>query len=252
MSNQDSESTLHLEQVSLLANLGSDLLLQNISFKVRSGEKIGIIGTSGAGKTSLLRLLNNLVSPHEGQIYLQNVRLEQLVPVALRRRIVLVNQEPKLLGMRVIDALSYPLRLQNISQPEIRNRVDSYASLLRLPSEWMSKTELQLSLGQRQLVAIARGLMMQPEIILLDEPTSALDVGTASNLLAVLRELNQSQNLTILLVTHQLELLQGFCDRLLLLNQGFLEEDIPATASNCQRLSQKILELQTRQEQDWL
>ncbi|MEM9506623.1 MAG: ATP-binding cassette domain-containing protein [Cyanobacteria bacterium P01_E01_bin.35] len=252
MSNQDISSVLRLDQVSLLANLSSDLLLKNISFEVQSGEIIGIIGTSGAGKTSLLRLLNNLVSPHEGTIYLHNSQVERLMPVQLRRRIVLVNQEPKLLGMRVIDALSYPLKLQNLSEPEIRTRIDSWSNLLHLPSEWFDKNELQLSVGQRQLIAIARALIVQPEIILLDEPTSALDIGIANHLLAVLKDLNQSQNLTIMIVNHQLELIQGFCDRILFLNKGFLEEDVPATKSNWQRFQQKILQMQTCQEQDWL
>ena len=161
-------------------------------------------------------------------------------------------QEPKLLGMKVIDALSYPLTLQQLPESEIRTQIDIWTDLLRIPTEWLNKTELQLSLGQRQLVAIARALIMQPEVILLDEPTSALDVGMANYLLTVLTDLNQSQNLTIMIVNHQLELIQEFCDRLLLLNQGILEEDVPATELNWQRLRQKILQLQKHQEQEWL
>jgi D-methionine transport system ATP-binding protein len=164
----------------------------------------------------------------------------------------LAAQEPKLLGMNVIDALSYPLKLQQLPESEIRAQIDIWTNLLRIPAEWSNKTELQLSLGQRQLVAIARALMMQPEVILLDEPTSALDLGMANYLLTVLNDLNQSQNLTIMIVNHQLELIQGFCDRLLFSNQGILEEDVPATELNWRRLRQKIFQLQTHQEQDWL
>ena len=252
MNNQSIAPILHLEHVSVPATVGSDLLLQDISFKIQSGEIVGIIGGSGAGKTSLLRLLNRLISPCQGEIYIHNIPVEQLTPVQLRRKIILAAQEPKLLGMKVIDALSYPLQLQQLPESEISAQIDIWTDLLRIPTEWLNKTELQLSLGQRQLVAIARALIMQPEVILLDEPTSALDVGMANYLLTVLNDLNQSQNLTIMIVNHQLELIQEFCDRLLLLNQGILEEDVPATELNWQRLRQKILQLQKHQEQEWL
>ena len=251
MENQNLLPILHLEQVSLPATLGSDLLLRNISFKIGQGEKVGIIGASGAGKTSLLKLLNQLVSHSEGEIYLENISLKQLTAIELRRKIILIPQEPKLLGMKVKYALEYPLKLQQLSNLEIQTRLDRWTNLLRIPSEWFEKTELQLSLGQRQLVTIARGLMMQPQIILLDEPTSALDLGLATHLLRVLNELNQAQNLTIIMVNHQLDLIQGFCDRLIFLNQGILAADVAATESNWQKLRHEILEIQHRQSQDW-
>lgn len=251
MRNQSLAPILHLEQVSLQETVGSNWLLQNISFTIQPGEIVGIIGASGAGKTSLLRLLNRLVSPDKGEIYIQDIPVVQLPPTTLRHRIVLAAQEPKLLGMKVIDALSYPLKLQQLPDSEIQTRIDTWTNLLRIPTEWYYKTELQLSLGQRQLVAIARALIMQPEVILLDEPTSALDAGLANYLLGVLQDLNQSQNLTIIMVNHQLELIKEFCDRFICLNQGVLEEDVTANELNWQRLRQKILQLQTRQQEDW-
>jgi D-methionine transport system ATP-binding protein len=243
---------LRLEQVSLQANVGMDLLLRDLSFAVQPGEIIGIVGASGSGKTSLLRLLNGLVSPSQGKIYLEELPVEQYAPVELRRRLVLAPQEPKLLGMKVMDALVYPLQLQRLPELEIRAQVDIWSDLLRIPSEWLGKTELQLSLGQRQLLAIARALMMKPQVILLDEPTSALDVGTASHLLQVLKKLNQEQNLTIMMVNHQLELIQDFGDRLLLLNQGNILADLPGTKANWQTVSQTILQLRSQEAADWL
>lgn len=252
MSDRNPIPVLRLEQVTLQATIGADLLLRDISFEVQPGEIVDIVGASGSGKTSLLRLLNGLVSPSQGKIYFAELAVEQYTPVELRRRLVLTPQEPKLLGMKVIDALAYPLQLQQLSESEIRAQIDTWLDLLRIPAEWLMKTELQLSLGQRQLVAIARALMMKPQVILLDEPTSALDVGTATYLLKVLEKLNREQNLTIIMVNHQLELIQDFGDRLLLLNQGNLLADLPATTANWQQASQKIFQLRSEEAQEWL
>lgn len=250
MSDRQIVPVLRLERVSLQASVGSDYLLQDVSLEIQPGEKIGVIGASGAGKTSLLRLLNRLVSPNEGTIYVDGTLAKNFPPVRLRRQIVLVTQESKLLGMTVDEALSYPLRLQQLPETEIRARIDTWTNLLRIPDEWLAKTELQLSVGQRQLVAIARALILQPRVILLDEPTSALDVGLSAHLLAVLNKLNQTQNLTIIMVNHQLGLIQNFCDRLVLLERGIVAEDLPATESNWHNLSQKMLQSQ-QQESDW-
>ncbi len=244
-------SILRLEQVNLQASLGSSYLLQDISFNIPSGAKVAVVGASGAGKTSLLRLLNRLVSPSQGKIYLNGLAIKQLEIIQLRRLIVLVPQEPKLLGMKVADALSYPLQLQKLPELQIRQRLNTWTNLLHIPTQWLDRTELQLSLGQRQLIAIARALVMQPQVLLLDEPTSALDIGTANHLLRVLEELNQSQNLTIIMVNHQLELIKNFGDRLLYLNAGKLELDIPSTVDNWQRIEQKLIQLKTEQEQEW-
>lgn len=252
MSDRNPIPVLRLEQVTLQATIGADLLLRDISFEVQPGEIVDIVGASGSGKTSLLRLLNGLVSPSQGKIYFAELAVEQYTPVELRRRLILAPQEPKLLGMKVIDALAYPLKLQQLSESEIRAQIDTWLDLLRIPAEWLMKTELQLSLGQRQLVAIARALIMKPQVILLDEPTSALDVGTATYLLKVLEKLNREQNLTIIMVNHQLELIQDFGDRLLLLNQGSLLADLPATTANWQKVSQKIFQLRSEEAQDWL
>jgi D-methionine transport system ATP-binding protein len=250
-SHRPSNPLLRLEQVHLQAAVGIDLLLRDISFEVKPQEIVGIVGASGSGKTSLLRLINGLVSPSQGKIKLEELPVENYTPVELRRRLVLTPQEPKLLGMKVIDALSYPLQLQHLSASEIQTQVDTWINLLHIPTEWLGKTELQLSLGQRQLVAIARSLMMKPQVILLDEPTSALDIGTATFLLKILKKLNQEQKLTIIMVNHQLELIQDFCDRLLLLHQGNLVEDLPGTKANWQKVSQKIHQLRSQEAQEW-
>lgn len=251
MSHRLSQSILRLEKVSLQATIGADYLVRDISFEIKAGEKVAIIGTSGAGKTSLLRLLNRLTTPQQGKIYFQNALADKFTAIELRRRIILVSQEPKLLGMKAIDALGYPLRLQRLSEAEISQRIDTWSDLLGIAQEWLLKTELQLSLGQRQLIAIARALVMSPEILLLDEPTSALDLGTTTRVLRVLTELNQSQNLTIVTVSHQLKSIENFCDRILYLNRGKLEADLPASKTNWQQLADKLVESKSQEEREW-
>lgn len=251
MSDRHLTPILCLKQVDLKSGIGSDYLLQNISFDIHPGEKVAVVGSSGAGKTSLLRLLNRLVSPSRGNIYLGDASAKQLTTIQLRRMMVLVAQEPKLLNMKVGDALSYPLELQQLSKLEIRQRIDTWANRLHISDQWLNKTELQLSLGQRQLVAIARALVMEPQILLLDEPTSALDIGTANHLLSVLDEFSQSSNLTLIMVNHQLGLIKNFCDHILYLNSGQLEEDIPATTANWQKIEQKMIQLKIKQDREW-
>ncbi len=251
MGNCQFNSILYLEQVSLAASIGSAFLLQNISFEVDRGEKIAIIGASGAGKTSLLRLLNRLSSPTQGKIYLETISVTQLPVIQLRQQVILVPQEPKLLGMIVKEALVYPLQLQALPTAEINRRLDTWLERLRIPQEWLERSELQLSLGQRQLIAIARALMMQPKILLLDEPTSALDIGTANHLFAVLDRLVREYNLTILMVNHQLELIQNFADRLLYLTAGQLEVDTRNTRDSWQQLRQKLLTAQIESDGEW-
>lgn len=224
---KEQECILSLKSVSLGTKMGNVMLLNNISFDVKKGDLLGIIGASGAGKTTLFRLLNRLIEPSEGTIYFNNKELKNMPSIGLRKQIVLVPQEPKLLGMTVQQALTYPLKLSKLSSREIKLRVGNGISQLQIPEEWLERTELQLSVGQRQLVAIARGLVMQAEILLLDEPTSALDIGKANFLLEVLRELTDNNAITILIISHQLDLLKNYANRVVYLEKGYLiKEDL--------------------------
>ncbi|WP_334906223.1 ABC transporter ATP-binding protein [Nostoc sp.] len=223
-------ATLKLEQVNLFTKLKTQLpgnqqgypILQDISLEVFQGERIAILGPVGAGKTSSLYLLNRLIEPTSGKIYLENQEYHQIPVIQLRQIVTLVLQESKLLGMTVGQALAYPLVLRGLPKQTIQQRVSHWTEQLHIPSEWLGRTEVQLSAGQRQLVAIARALVIQPKILLLDEPTSALDAGTASHLMQVLIQLSETHQTTILMVNHQLELAQMFCTRLLHLQQGRL------------------------------
>ncbi|MDX2253907.1 MAG: ATP-binding cassette domain-containing protein [Pseudanabaenaceae cyanobacterium bins.39] len=206
-------------------------LLQNISLTIAQGSKTGLIGATGSGKTTFLRLLNRLIDPNDGQISLciqGKCSLIGEIPIqTLRRQVMLVPQEPSLLGMAVKDAIAYPLQLQNLTPAAIQERLEVWIDRLQIDRQWLNRKELELSLGQRQWIAIARALVLQPEILLLDEPTSALDRGLSHLLLEVLADLAQGTNpTTIVMINHQLELVQGWCDQLVCFADGLLVGDM--------------------------
>lgn len=214
---------LQLQQIDVVTELGNQYLLQNISLDVFTGERIGIIGASGSGKTTLLRLLNRLSSPTAGQILFEQQPLTDWPVLSLRQQLMLVPQEPKLLGMTVQEALAYPLQLQNLPDQDIASRVQTWRQRLGIPEAWLTSTELQLSVGQRQLVSLARACVTEPKLCLLDEPTSALDPGTIDRVIKALT----ASTMTLVIASHQYEFLNQICDRILWLNQGKLILDAP-------------------------
>ncbi len=242
---------LRLERVSLSGSVGSHYLLKDISFEVCKGDRIAIIGPSGAGKTSLLRLLNRLSEPTAGSIYLENQDYRQIPVIQLRQQVTLVSQESKLLGMTVQEALEYGLVLRGLPRSQIRQRLLHWIEQLNIPTEWLERTEVQLSVGQRQLVAITRALVIQPKILLLDEPTSALDAGRASHLLQVLTQLATNSHITILMVNHQLELAQQFCTRVLHLQHGELIQDTPSETLDWNKLRETLIQAEIQAAEEW-
>ena len=246
---------LRLKQVSLVTSgrgpITGTPILTDISFEVFQGDRVALIGPSGAGKTSLLRLLNRLSEPTAGSIYLENQDYQKIPVLQLRRQVMLVPQEPKLLGMTVQQALAYPLTLQQLPQRQIQERLDACREQLHIPGEWLERTELQLSVGQRQLVVIARALVIQPKILLLDEPTSALDAGLASHVLSVLADLAVKDKMAILMVNHQLDMAQLFCTRVLYLQGGQLLQDAPVAQIDWKQLRENLVKTSEQASQDW-
>lgn len=226
-------------------------LVKELSLGIAAGDRIAIVGASGGGKTSLLRLLNRLSEPTSGTLYWQGRPYATIPVLQLRQQVVLVLQESKLLGMTVQEALAYPLQLRGLSKQAIQQRLGEWTERLRIPSNWLDRTELQLSIGQRQLVAIARALATQPQVILMDEPTSALDVGRSDVVLSVLADLARSQQLTVLMVTHQLEVAQQFCSRLLYLQDGMLQQDAPVAAVDWVGLRTRLIEAEHQHQDEW-
>jgi D-methionine transport system ATP-binding protein len=233
------------------ASAGIVEILKDISFAIEPGDFVALVGPSGSGKTSLLRLMNRLIEANTGTIYYQGQDIRQLPVVALRRQIALANQESRLLGMTVKEALSYPLRLQKRSPAEITAAVEQWCERLGIHSDWMGRHEANLSLGQRQRVAIARTLISEPTILLLDEPTSSQDVGYSEFLLARLADWTAAGTLTVIMANHQIDVAAHHVNRLLHLEDGKLIADLPAREVNWVQLRQTLVESVQQAEAEW-
>lgn len=242
---------LRLDHVTLVARVGSHVLLQDVSFDVFEGDRLAIVGPTGAGKTSLLRVMNRLSEVSQGKIFFENQDICHIPVLQLRRHITLVPQESKLLGMTVRQALEYPLHLRNLPRQTIQQRIMTYIEQLRIPEDWLERTEVQLSVGQRQWVAIARALIIQPKIVLLDEPTSALDAGRSNYLIHVLTEIAQTQHTTVVMVNHQLDVAEHFATRVLYLQQGKLLHDSLNDRVDWAELKQNLVDAETMAAEEW-
>jgi D-methionine transport system ATP-binding protein len=226
-------------------------LLTDISFSLAAGESITLTGATGAGKSTLFRLINRLSEPTAGQILLEGTNYQTIAPIALRRRVMLVSQEPKLLGLKVREALAYPLQLQSLDPALIKQRIVTITEQFQIPTDWFDRTELQLSAGQKQLVSIARGVITQPQVLLLDEPIANLDFITAERVLTTLDRIIKSQQMGIIIVNHQLELAAKLSERLLYLKDGKLLFDRASASINWQDIQQQIRETERQSIAEW-
>lgn len=186
-----------------------------------------MIGTSGAGKSTLIRCVNLLEKPNEGKVIVDNVELTKLSEAQLtleRRKIAMIFQHFNLLSSRtVFDNVAFPLELEGKSKSEINQKVDSLLELVGL-KEKAKDYPANLSGGQKQRVAIARALANDPKVLLCDEATSALDPATTKSILQLLKSINQKLNLTILLITHEMEVIKSICDKVAVIDNGQLVE----------------------------
>lgn len=226
-------------------------LLTDISFSLAQGESIALTGITGAGKSTLLRLLSRLSEPTTGQILLNGDNYKNISPITLRQRVMLVSQEPKLLGMKVRESLAYPLQLQSIGIEEIKQRIVTITEQFEIPTAWFDRTELQLSAGQKQIVSIARGVITQPQVLLLDEPIANLDFTTAERVLNTLNNIVRSQQMGTIVVNHQLELISRFSDRLLYLQDGKLLINEVSESVDWQNIRQQIRTSEDRSIAEW-
>ncbi len=201
--------------------------LSDVSLRVPQGTIFGIIGTSGAGKSTLIRCINLLERPTSGEIVVDGTDLLKLSNRELakeRRQIGMIFQHFNLLSSRtVFDNIAFPLELAKFPKDAIKQRVNELLGLVGL-IEKSNEYPANLSGGQKQRVAIARTLANNPKVLLCDEATSALDPATTRSILELLKDINKRLNITILLITHQMEVVRAICDRVGVISHGKLVE----------------------------
>ncbi len=197
-------------------------LLKDLSFGLAAGECLSIVGPSGAGKTTLLRLLVRLEEPTQGQIFLEETPLSAWPIQSLRQRLTLVFQEGRLFAGSVRENLAYGLQLRGWPQAKLELQLSESAVQAGLPPEWLDRPVEQLSGGQRQQVALARALCVEPALLLLDEPTANLDSQKAAQLIEMLAQLSQQRSMAVILTTHQRQWVSQLGGRALLLQAGQL------------------------------
>ena len=201
--------------------------LDNVSLHVPKGQICGVIGASGAGKSTLIRCVNLLERPTHGAVIIDDVDLTQLSDAELvktRRQIGMIFQHFNLLTSRtVFENVALPLELENKSKAEIQEKTTALLALVGL-SDKHNVYPANLSGGQKQRVAIARALASDPKVLLCDEATSALDPATTQSILKLLKEINRTLGITILLITHEMEVVKRICDQVAVIDKGRLIE----------------------------
>jgi len=217
----------HLQLQGIHKRYGGVSALDAIDLEVRRGEVFGIIGRSGAGKSSLLRLLNRLEAPSAGQVLIdgQDIAGLQGKPLqALRRNVAMIFQHFNLLANRTVgENVELPLRMAGVPRAQRTAKAQALLQLVGLAGR-AGDYPAQLSGGQKQRVGIARALVLQPQILLCDEATSALDPQSTQSVLELLRDINQRLGLTIVLITHEMQVIRDLCDRVAVLEQGRIVE----------------------------
>lgn len=210
---------------------GSDLkveALKHVSFSVEKGEIFGIIGLSGAGKSTLVRCLNLLEKPTSGEVIVQGKELMSLSEKELRQarqKIGMIFQHFNLLMQNTcLDNVAFPMEIAGISKKEARKKALDYLKIVGL-EEKAKAYPAQLSGGQKQRVAIARVLASNPEILLCDEATSALDPETTKSILKLIKDINQKYGITVVVITHEMTVIQEICHRCIVLENGQLIEE---------------------------
>ncbi|RMC95841.1 methionine ABC transporter ATP-binding protein [Clostridium autoethanogenum] len=198
-------------------------VLKSINLHIQEGEIFGIVGHSGAGKSTLLRCLNGLESYDTGSIKVMGKEVKDLKGKEIRtfrKNLGMIFQNFNLLNRKnVYDNISLPLEVWGLEKSKIKNRVKELLNLVGLSDKAKSMPS-ELSGGQKQRVAIARALALNPSILLCDEATSALDPNTTKSILELLRKINNEFKITIVVVTHQMEVIKEICSKIAIIDEG--------------------------------
>jgi len=201
--------------------------LKDISIDIERGEIYGIIGLSGAGKSTLVRCMNYLEKPTEGKVVFDGQDLSAVSAKELRdvrQRMGMIFQQFELLAQR--DALrnvTFPLEIKGVPKKEAEERARELLKIVDLEGREHAYPS-QLSGGQKQRVAIARALATRPDVLLCDEATSALDPNTTNSILALLKRLNRDMGITVIVITHEMDVISRICDRVAIIDQGMIAE----------------------------
>lgn len=206
---------------------GKFTALKNINLEINKNDIFGIIGLSGAGKSTLVRCMNMLEVPTEGRVFIDGVDITTLRKkelMLLRREIGMIFQSFNLLMQRnVADNISFPLELAGMKRAKTKARVAELLEIVGL-SEKSSAYPAQLSGGQRQRVAIARALATNPKVLLCDEATSALDAMTTRSILKLLKDINKTMGVTIVVITHEMSVVRALCNRVAVIDSSQIVE----------------------------
>lgn len=201
--------------------------LDQIDLEIGRGDIFGIIGMSGAGKSTLVRCLNNLEKPTEGTVEIQGRDLSKMKGRTLRKerqKISMIFQHFNLLMQKnVLDNICFPLEIAGVKRKQAKERARELLEIVGL-SDKAKSYPAQLSGGQKQRVAIARALTNNPDILLCDEATSALDPQTTQSILELLQTINKEYGITIVIITHEMSVVQKICNKVAILEKGKLAE----------------------------
>ncbi len=201
--------------------------VSDVSLHIEKGDIFGIIGLSGAGKSTLVRCINLLERPTSGEVYFSGVdlvKLEKKELLEARKKISMIFQNFNLLSQRTaLKNVCYPLEIAGVSKKDAVKKATELLKIVGLEDRMFSYPA-QLSGGQKQRVAIARALATDPEVLLCDEATSALDPNTTRSILALLKEINQKMGVTIIVITHEMKVVEQICNKVAVLDSGKVVE----------------------------
>ena len=222
--------------------------VKDINLTIEDGDIFGIIGLSGAGKSTLIRCINFLEKPTEGQVIFDGVDLGAISHKELlkkRQSMSMIFQNFNLLSQRTaLDNICYPLEIAGNSKNEAREKARKLLAIVGL-SDKEKSYPVQLSGGQQQRIAIARALATDPKVLLCDEATSALDPTTTSSILNLLKEINKSMGVTIIVITHEMRVIEQICNKVAVIDKSHIVEEGPVrevfTAPKSQIAKQLIL-----------
>lgn len=207
---------------------GTVVALRDISLSIRDGDIYGIIGMSGAGKSTLVRCINMLERPDEGRVLVNGREINTLNAAELRaarREITMIFQQFNLLMQRTcLKNICFPMELAGVPKADAVKRARELLELVGLPDK-ADAYPAQLSGGQKQRIAIARALATNPKVLLCDEATSALDPNTTHSILQLIRRINRELGITVVIITHQMSVVEEICNRVAILDEGTVVEE---------------------------